>query len=108
MINIKAETLIDKAVQINAIGGVYGGTQRPTEFICLVLKMLQLQPDEDIVLEYIRQKDFKYLRALGAYYYRLVSKSEDVYRELEPLFLDYRKLRRRTPGRFLRQMTSIC
>ncbi|KAI9034261.1 Pre-mRNA-splicing factor 38, partial [Hyaloraphidium curvatum] len=93
---LTAETIIDKAVQLNAIGGVFGGNQRPTDFICLVLKMLQLQPDEEIVVEYIRQKDFKYLRALGAYYLRLVGRSEDIYKELEALFVDYRKLRRRT------------
>ena len=96
--NKPAETVIDKAVLLNAIGGVYGGNQRPTEFLCLVMKMLQLQPDEEIVLEFVHQKDFKYLRALGAYYFRLVGKSEELYEELEPLYEDYRKLRRRTPG----------
>lgn len=61
--------------------------------MCLVLRLLQLQPAKEIILEYILQEDFKYLRALGAYYWRLVAGSVEVYQELEPLLLDYRKLR---------------
>ncbi|KXS16754.1 PRP38-domain-containing protein [Gonapodya prolifera JEL478] len=92
---LTAETLIDKAVQLNAIGGHFGGNMKPTEFICLILKMLQIQPDRSICLEYLRQEDFKYLRALGAYYWRLTQRAEDVYKELEPLLEDFRKLRER-------------
>ena len=48
------------------IGGMYGEPGKPTEFICLILKMLQIQPDKDIVVEFIKNDDFKYLRLLGA------------------------------------------
>lgn len=51
-------TVIDRAVELNAIGGTYANT-RPTEFICLVLKLLQLQPEREIVLEYLRAEEFK-------------------------------------------------
>lgn len=53
-----AATVLDKAIEINSIGGQYG-PGRPTEFICLTLKLLQLQPDKQIVIEYIRNEDFK-------------------------------------------------
>lgn len=38
--------------------------------------------------------NFRYVRALGATYMRLTGSSLDCYKYLEPLYLDYRKLRR--------------
>ena len=67
---------------------------RPTPFICLILKMLQIQPEKDIVVEFIKNEDFKYVRALGAYYMRLTGSALDCYKYLEPLYNDYRKIRR--------------
>jgi pre-mRNA-splicing factor 38A len=49
---IVESSIIEKAYELNAIGGQYG-VQKPTEFICLVLKLLQLQPREEIVIKYI-------------------------------------------------------
>ena len=40
--------------------------------MCLVLKMLQIQPEKAIVIEFITQDHYKYVRALGAFYLRLV------------------------------------
>eukprot|EP01138_Halocafeteria_seosinensis_P007250 gb/GECG01007413.1/.p1 GENE.gb/GECG01007413.1/~~gb/GECG01007413.1/.p1 ORF type:complete len:400 (+),score=44.55 gb/GECG01007413.1/:1-1200(+) len=94
---LTAETLLEKAVQLQYIGSTYGGNHKPTPFICLTLKLLQIQPDQDIVLEYIKQEDYKYVRALGAFYLRLVGRPKDIYQYLEPLYNDYRKLRMRTP-----------
>lgn len=90
---LTAETLVDKAVGLKAYGGQYGGMQKPTKFMCLVLKMLQLQPEKEIVVEFIKNEDYKYLRVLGAFYLRLVGKPLDIYQYLEPLYNDYRKLR---------------
>ncbi|GBM05291.1 Pre-mRNA-splicing factor 38A [Araneus ventricosus] len=90
---LSAELLVDKAMELKYIGGVFGGNIKPTPFLCLVLKMLQIQPEKDIVIEFIRQEDFKYVRALGAFYMRLVGTSLDCYKYLEPLYNDYRKLR---------------
>lgn len=44
-------------------------------------------------MEYIIQEDYKYLTALGCFYLRLIGQPEDVYKCLEPLYQDYRKLR---------------
>ena len=92
---INEATLCDRAVEMTYLGGTYG-QQKPTPFICLTLKLLQLMPERDIVLEYLHQPEFKYLSALAAFYVRLTFDAKDVYATLEPLLADYRKLRRRT------------
>jgi pre-mRNA-splicing factor 38A len=53
-----AESLIDKAIEMKYVGGVYGN-QRPTEFLCLLLKLLQIQPEKEILVEYLRADEFK-------------------------------------------------
>lgn len=55
---LTAETILDKAAELQYVGGLYGNSQ-PSEFLCLVLKLLQLQPEKSIVLEYLQQDDFK-------------------------------------------------
>lgn len=94
---LSAEALIDKAVDISWVGGMFGEPQKPTDFICLVLKLLQIQPDKEIILEYIKNDEFKYLRVLGALYFRLVGRPVEVYTTLEPLLNDYRRIRLRKP-----------
>ena len=91
---VNEATLCDRAVGMSYIGGTYG-QQKPTAFLCLALKLLQLLPDRDVILEYLYQKKFKYLSALAAFYVRLTFDPVDVYATLEPLLGDYRKLRRR-------------
>ena len=106
-----AETLIDQAIELNTIGGVYGN-QRPTNFMCLLLKLLQIQPEKEILVEYLLADEFKsvrttfrepvctdhiyacdrYLRALAAMYIRMTFRAVDVYELLEPLLKDYQKL----------------
>ena len=46
-------------MELRYIGGVFGGNVKPTPFLCLILKMLQIQPEKDIVVEFIRNEDFK-------------------------------------------------
>lgn len=53
-----AESIIDKALEVHNIGGVYGN-QRPTEFLCLLLKLLQIQPEKEILVEYLQADEFK-------------------------------------------------
>lgn len=85
---LTAVGVLEKATKLKTLGGL------PTKFLCLALKLLQLQPDsEDIIESFIQQEDFKYVRALGALYLRLTGRPDDIYNELEPLYRDYRKLR---------------
>lgn len=90
---LTAETLVDKAMELDHTGGTYGGNRKPTPFLCLALKMLQIQPDKDIIVEFIKNEDYKYVRVLGAFYLRLTGTVADVYQYLEPLYNDYRKIR---------------
>ncbi|EMD38691.1 hypothetical protein CERSUDRAFT_48534 [Gelatoporia subvermispora B] len=91
---LTAESLIDKTIELRAIGGVYGN-QKPTEFLCLLLKLLQIQPEKEILLEYLQADEFKYLRALAVMYIRMTFRPAEVYEILEPLLKDYRKIRYR-------------
>ncbi|KAG1769452.1 PRP38 family-domain-containing protein [Suillus placidus] len=91
---LTAESLIDQAIVLRCIGGVYGN-QRPTEFLCLLLKLLQLQPEKEILIEYLQADEFKYMRALAAMYIRMTFSAVEVYELLEPLMKDFRKLRYR-------------
>ncbi|KAE8738704.1 hypothetical protein FOCC_FOCC015800 [Frankliniella occidentalis] len=93
---LTAELMVDKAMELRFIGGVFGGNIKPTPFLCLILKMLQIQPEKDIIVEFIKNEEFKYVRALGATYMRLVGTSIDCYKYLEPLLNDGRKLRQQT------------
>lgn len=95
---LSAERVVDKAVELRFVGGMFGEPQKPTDFICLVLKMLQIQPAKEIIVEFIKNDDFKYLRLLGAFYMRLVGRAVDVYQYLEPLLNDYRRVRVRAAG----------
>lgn len=95
---LNAATLLDRAVELSSIGGTSGVAQKPSAFLCLLFKMLQLLPERKIVTEYLERggEEWKYLRALAALYVRLTGEAGDVYRTLEPYLADYRKLRRRT------------
>eukprot|EP00980_Cylindrotheca_fusiformis_P004932 scaffold1051_cov119-Cylindrotheca_fusiformis.AAC.7 len=88
-----ADVLEKAAKSLICIGGTYGGNHRPSKFLSLTLKLLQLQPDLDLVIEFITQDHFKYVRALGAFYLRLTARPVDIYETLEPLYADYSKLR---------------
>lgn len=90
--------IVTRAVDhITFIGGTYGDAQRPTPFLCLCFKMLQLAPDDEILREYVEYggEKFKYLRALALFYVRLTRKAVDVFKWLEPYLEDRRKLRRK-------------
>lgn len=56
---LTAETLVDKAVELTEFGGTFGGNQQPTHFLCLLLKMLQLQPELEVVRQFIENEDYK-------------------------------------------------
>lgn len=93
---LNAATLCDRAVDLTFIGGTYGVGQKPTPFLCLAFKLLQLTPEKEIILHYLQQEDWKYLRALAAFYIRLTWEPKDIYETLEAYLSDYRKLKRRT------------
>ena len=84
--------VVSACSSLRYMGGCYGGSAKPSKFLCAVLKMLQLQPEEEIVLELLRDDYFRYLRAAAAFYYRLTASPRAIYENLEPLYADRRKL----------------
>lgn len=94
---LSAAQLARKATELKYISGTVAPSTRPTPFLCLAAKMLQIQPDMDIVHEFIKQEDFKYMRCLGMYYLRLVGEPIDIYKTLEPYYNDFRKVKWQRP-----------
>ena len=92
---LSAADVFEKGIGLRFIGGTYGGNIKPAPFLCLTLKMLQIQPDRDIIIHFIGKigETYKYVRALGAYYLRLTASSLDNWKYLDPLYNDFRKLR---------------
>lgn len=76
-----------------------GGTDsngRPSPFLCCLLRMLELEPEDDILSLYLRQNgynEFKYLTALTLLYCRMASGPQTVFTLFDEYILDYRKLR---------------
>ncbi|KAK4227565.1 PRP38 family-domain-containing protein [Podospora fimiseda] len=95
---INEADIVDRVVSyVEFIGGVTGVTQKPTPFLCLVFKLLQLAPSDEILDEYLNfgGEKFKYLRALAVFYIRLTRQDKDIYKKLEPVLEDKRKLKRK-------------
>ena len=102
---LNAESLLDNAKVLDSLGFCYGGYSRPTSFLCLLVKLLQIKPSAEIVRAYLdfsdgkptndpiqQARDLRYMRALAAVYIRMVCSPQYVFRLLEPLLKDYRKL----------------
>lgn len=90
--------IVDRVVEhVSFIGGTHGASQKPSPFLCLAFKLLELAPADAVVAEYLAYggDEFKYLRALACFYVRLTRQARDVYTTLEPYLADSRKLRRR-------------
>lgn len=92
---LNSATICDRAVALKSVGGMYAQGVKVSQFLCLLYKMIHLQPDQDIVKVYIEQEEWKYLRVLAAFYVRLMWKPKDVFETLEPLLEDGRKLKYR-------------
>ncbi|KKA29835.1 hypothetical protein TD95_000429 [Thielaviopsis punctulata] len=90
--------IVDRVVEyVQFVGGTYGVTQKPTPFLCLAFKLLQLAPSDAVLTEYMQLggEHFKYLRALACFYVRMTRPAKQCYQLLEPFLEDYRKLKRK-------------
>jgi len=90
-----ADVMERAAESLTCVGGTFSGMGKPTKFLSLTLKLLQLQPDKSVVQTFLEQNHFKYLRVLGAFYLRLTGRPQDIYEMLDPLYADYSKLKYR-------------
>ncbi|KAI1194261.1 PRP38 family-domain-containing protein [Nemania serpens] len=96
----EADVVDRVAAHVSFVGGTYGDAQKPSPFLCLAFKLLQLAPGDDVLEAYLSYggERFKYLRALACFYVRLTRRAEAVFRLLEPHLEDKRKIRRRGRG----------
>ena len=85
---------VDRSQNLKGIGGLYGTYKHPSNFICLFLKLLELEPSEEIIFSFINTKSWqmKYLRLLAALYIRFVYSSDKIFEILEPLESNYNKI----------------
>lgn len=87
-------TLVDRAQSLKGVGGVYGLFREPCNFICLFLKLLELEPSKKVIEGFLNTKSWqmKHLRLLAALYVRFVFPAEEVYLILEGLLGQYFKV----------------
>lgn len=74
-------------------GGVCGGNSKPMSFLCLVLEMLQIQPDKDTSVQFIKNEDFRCVQMFGGLYTRLTGTTIHCYKCLEPQHSDCQKIK---------------
>lgn len=89
-------TILETIVaHVHYIGGTDAGG-RPSPFLCCLLRLLELEPLQEILQLYLQQNgynQFKYLTALTLLYCRLVQKPSAFYALYDQYITDYRKLR---------------
>ncbi|EER05358.1 conserved hypothetical protein [Perkinsus marinus ATCC 50983] len=95
---LNAETILDKAAELKYVGTVYGSLQRPSPFLCLLVKLLQIGPEKEIIKSFIDLSagddagELRYLRALACTYLRYIGRPDEIYNWLEPVLWDYRQI----------------
>lgn len=53
---LSAELVVDKALELRFAGGVYRGNIKPAPFLHLTLKMLQIQLEKGLIVEFVKKK----------------------------------------------------
>ncbi|XP_075219533.1 pre-mRNA-splicing factor 38-like [Lycorma delicatula] len=94
-VDLPIKSIVHEAKKLKFIGGVYGNNIKPTPFLCLAVRTIQLQPEKYVIIEFLNSEN-KYVCALGAFCMRILGTSLDCYQYLEPLFKDGRGLKRRS------------
>lgn len=79
-------------MDLKYVGGTYGRNQKPTKFLCLLAKTLQIKLDEEILIALITNEDHKYISLLGLFYLRLTGIPVKIYQLTEEFYSDYRKI----------------
>jgi pre-mRNA-splicing factor 38A len=87
-------TFVDRSQHITGIGGLYGHMKQPCDFYCLFLKLLELEPSEQVIEFFLstRAWQMKHLRMLAAMYVRFAYPPELVYITLEPFLCHYNQI----------------
>lgn len=92
-------SVLNLANNLDHIGGVFSNT-KPCPFLCLVLKLLQIQPSLEVVLQQLSSKN-RYCSCLFALYLRMVAEPLVIYENLELMLACYSKVKmRKSDGTF--------
>lgn len=87
-------TFVDRAQMLQGVGGLYGPLKLPCNFLCLFLKLLELEPSHQAILYMLNCKcwQMKHLQLLAAFYVRFTFPCEQVYLNLEPMLQQYNQI----------------
>lgn len=78
--------------QVHYVGGS-DSSNRPSPFLCCLLRMLEINVSLAIIKAYLARPEFKYLTCLALFYCRLTQKLVEVYTLLDSYNANYSKLR---------------
>jgi pre-mRNA-splicing factor 38A len=87
--NINECSIMKRGTELQCIGTMEP-SGRPFPFVCLLVKLFQLLPSQEIIQFFVDQEEFKYLKVLGLLYMRIVYRDKKL---LLPHLQDYRKVR---------------
>lgn len=83
--------------QVKYIGGL-DANNRPSPFLCCFLRLLEINPSNDIIKLYLSRFEFKYLVCLTLMVIRMTKKSVDIYTIYDNYLTNYSKLRYLLPS----------
>merc|ERR1711904_447819 len=90
---LNSASIIDVACKESLIGGKLGSMGTPSNFLCLLLKTLQIKPSKEIILFMFLSETFAYIRILSAFYVRLTMSFSNTIKILNKCLCDYRKVK---------------
>jgi len=90
--SIEFEKWLLMALNLSSIGCFLKNGKYPTKFICLVIKLHEFKPSFSMIKEFIKNDSNLIIRLLGAFYIRLYYRPLLIYKLLEPLYYDYRRV----------------
>ncbi|EGV61394.1 hypothetical protein PSN45_000067 [Yamadazyma tenuis] len=77
---------------VKYVGGL-DSSNRPSPFLCCLLRLLEIGPSAAVVGLYLKQPEFKYLTILTLIYIRLTQPPTEVYQVLDTYRSNYTKVR---------------
>lgn len=81
--------IIDRVKYIKGLDN----NNRPSPFICCLLRLLEINPPNKIIQLYLKYPQFKYLTALILIFIRLTKPAIEIYTIFDGYYTNYRKLR---------------
>lgn len=87
--------VLERAIDLERVGFLYGPNQLPEMFACLLVRLLQITPKPDIIWTCVAQDTHKYLRVLAMIVIRLIGNEAMYIATMQVCLEDYRNIRMR-------------